>query len=177
LLGGNFEVTEEKKKDEKVIDAEGFFNKISGDELERLGWAKPVADKDGEAQSQRNPAGTVEQRLLERNDAALPIPHRQVEKQQDQNGGVEDDPKEDIHGAAVTGSGPAFRSCGSGACLMDAIRNEIAEKRKLELGFCSCAPTTSATAPASAGPASQALLTPSMRRSSSSMFGKFRSAL
>src|SRR5262249_43748880 len=81
--------------------AQGFFHQVTGDELQGLGWSHPCVNENGEGQSQSNPKGTAEKGFLERNYAAAPVPDRQIQEQQNENGGVEDDPETDAHGCAL----------------------------------------------------------------------------
>jgi hypothetical protein len=55
-------------------------------------------DKDGKRHGQADPEGAHEHGLFERNPAAFAAYDRKVKKQQEENYGIEDNPKPDMHG-------------------------------------------------------------------------------
>src|SRR6185437_9036342 len=97
LLRRNLEILKEQDEDKQIINTERFFNEIAGNKFQRLPCSHPVMNQAGKGQSQRDPAESAEQRLLESNNAPPTIEHREIQQQQHQNAGVKNNPERDTH--------------------------------------------------------------------------------
>src|SRR5205807_4050224 len=92
-LRGHFEISKQKNEDKQVIYTESLLNQIPGQEFKGLGGAHPLVNHHGKDQSQGNPDCAVQQGPLERENPAIPVAGRQINKDQDKNDHVKDDPE------------------------------------------------------------------------------------
>src|SRR5262249_8472122 len=101
LFSRYFKVAEQKDENKKVIYAQRFFKKVAGYEFQALCRAKPIMDKDGKAARQSDPEHAAQERGLEGHHPPTAVQHRQIKNQEGNDGGVEDDPKADVHGSSA----------------------------------------------------------------------------
>jgi hypothetical protein len=79
LVGSRYrKVGENHKEDEDVIDGEGLFDKIPGQELQRYAAAEPIVDPEVEQQGKSNPENAPAQCLSDSHDMRLTMKHTQV---------------------------------------------------------------------------------------------------
>src|SRR5882762_1129188 len=98
VLFGDAEIAEDEKENEEVIDAEREFDDIAGDELECRLLALPVVQESSERQSQGDPDGAADRSFSKRNSFFAPAEDAEVERQHEQDEGVEGDPKQRAQG-------------------------------------------------------------------------------
>ena len=80
-MGWDLEETEDQEEDEEVVDAQGEFDNVSGDELEGGGAAVPEENDDGEDGGQGDPGHAPDQGLAELDGVGAAVEHTQVEPQ------------------------------------------------------------------------------------------------
>ncbi len=81
----NVKSAENDEKDEKIVDAESFFNDIAGKVFQTALCAEPVPDKKSEAESKGNPDGAKEGRFADTDLVSFTMDDTQVKGERDQN--------------------------------------------------------------------------------------------
>ena len=93
---GYLEIPEDEKKDEKIIDTEGKFNHVSGDELQRGGTPVPKVNNYREDGRQCDPHGARKQRLTKFHNMSATVEDSQVEDQHHQDEKIKQDPEKEL---------------------------------------------------------------------------------
>ena len=92
VSGRDFEVGENDEKNEEVVDAERFFDQISGKKLKRGFMPVPIVYTDVEQQGNPNPHSAPNERLLDADFVRLSVENDQIHKQHNEHEDVESNP-------------------------------------------------------------------------------------
>ena len=80
-IGRDLKETEDQEEDEEVVDAQGEFDDVSGDELQRGSAAVPEENNDGEDRGQGDPGHAPDQGFAKLYGVGAAVEHAQVEHQ------------------------------------------------------------------------------------------------
>jgi hypothetical protein len=79
VLAGRAEILKDHQKHEQVIDAQGFFDDVSGEELERFFGSPRVIDPNIEDHRQADPDNTLNRCFLDRNGVGFAVENTQIQ--------------------------------------------------------------------------------------------------
>jgi hypothetical protein len=85
ILGGHREIVEDQEKDEKVVDAEGLFQEVAGQELGAFNRAHLPVDPAIEGQPEGDPERAPPDRLAHRRFVGLAMEDAEIQRQQQKN--------------------------------------------------------------------------------------------
>lgn len=91
-LGFDRERGKDDHEDEDIIDGEGFFDQVAGDELDRLFRTEPDVDEPGETERQRNPDNAPDCGFFQGDDVGFAIEDAEVERQHHEHESEEPEP-------------------------------------------------------------------------------------
>ena len=92
--GGNLKVGKDQQKDEQVVNAKRFFNKVSCKKLKRRLSPSEIIDKPIEEQGNRNPKAAEHKGFLDTDRMHLFLKDPHVDEQQDKDQEMKADPEQ-----------------------------------------------------------------------------------
>jgi hypothetical protein len=81
----DLEGAENDEEDKEIVDTEGFFDDVAGEEFHASLGTEPVPDEKGEAKSEANPEGAKEHSFSDGDLVGFAMKDTQIENERKQN--------------------------------------------------------------------------------------------